>query len=144
MQEDAISEIETFLPHEITNENLEEIFREIKMGEEASPLLLSQRYWSPKRRPRPASRNSSLLSKTSEKVLEGSTLTVDSNRMSFLRVNKSFSSASHLDPSKVWKFNKSASNIQYLDIESQPETEDNKFIQLYEVIRSDSKIILPE
>lgn len=112
MQEDAISEIETFLPHEITNENLEEIFREIKISEEASPLLLSQRYWSPKRKPRPASRNSSLLSKTSEKVMESSNLTVDSNRLSFLRVNKSFSSASHLDPSKVWKFNKSASNIQ--------------------------------
>jgi hypothetical protein len=48
MHGEVLSEIDSFLPHEITNSNLEEIFREIKI-DEASPLLFNQRYWSPKK-----------------------------------------------------------------------------------------------
>jgi hypothetical protein len=67
------------------------------------------------------------------------------NRISFLKLNKSFSSSSELHPSNVWKFTKTASHIEELDVESQKSDDQHrKFFELYEVIKSDSKIILPE
>lgn len=62
----------------------------------------------------------------SDKVLEttSNSLNADSNRISLLKLNKSASSASDLEPNKVRFFNNTTANIRELDIESQAETED--------------------
>lgn len=45
--EDDISEIDSFLPHEISNHHLEEIYKDIRNKEENSTH--KHRYWSPRR-----------------------------------------------------------------------------------------------
>jgi hypothetical protein len=45
---DDISEIDSFLPHEISNQHLEEIYTDIRT-KEGSSAHHQHRYWSPKR-----------------------------------------------------------------------------------------------
>lgn len=147
MHGDMLSDIDSFLPHEITNENLEEIYKDIRI-DEASPLLFHQRFWSPKRSRLAASRKTSILSKSSERAPETSSnsLISDPNRISLLKISKSASTYSDLELQKLRNPTNSATNIMELDLESQPETVDHhkQFFELYEVIRSESKIVLPE
>lgn len=110
MHAEVLSDIDSFLPHEITNQNLEQIYRDIRI-DEASPLLFSQRFWSPKRA-------RLILSKTSLESMDRSanSLAVDGNRVSLIKLSKSVSTSSDLELSRVRKPHSSVTNVQEMDL----------------------------
>lgn len=91
MAADDISEIDSFFPHEISNQHLEEIYKDIR-SKEGNPAHHQQRYWSPK-----GQRPSICLHKDTEEMEKvdhtHSTIVSEHTRAHLLKAHKSISSA---------------------------------------------------
>jgi hypothetical protein len=131
MHGDDISEIDSFLPHEISHHNLEEIYREIKIND-ASPILHHHRYWSPKRQ------RGGVIGEEAQKAENShSTIVSENTRLHSRKLHKAITSAD---------MSFSLERRQADEVESQAEAEDRfkTFDEVYRVIGSESKIIQPD
>jgi hypothetical protein len=87
------SDYGSFLPDEMANEHMQADFKEIHL--DRSPLLLNQRFWSPRRRRLRKMRTSSKI--TSSNSIDSNP--PDDKRITFMRVKKTESSQMELRPS---------------------------------------------
>lgn len=131
------SDHDSFLPDEVANEHMQAELREGQL--DRSPLLLNQRFWSPRRRRPRKTRASSKV--TSSNSIDSSP---EDKRLTFMRVKKTESSQVELRPSLIRTHTLiSSSELFEQNIDNEEEINQQNYVQLYQVIRTDSKITLP-